>query len=161
VKNTFLEVVSVNPDDEEEDFTACSSAPLCSYASSLASEASTVEPPDDAEEALMSTGQKTTSKLRPCKGKRERHNRFVARLMKQIDSDPANFDFDCIIWPPTLFEDDASKKKAVETLLAHKTMTEEKLLSSGSGADRRGSIALPPTQCTQKASRDRNRRRSV
>jgi hypothetical protein len=77
------------------------------------------------------SGQQAPRRLRPCKGKRERHNRFLNRLMKQIDADPVNFDFDGISWPPTLWEDDFAKKEVIETLEAHKTKVQEMLLSSG------------------------------
>lgn len=105
--------------------------------SQYSSEASTIEPLNMetcgawSSESSTCTEQKIKkARVRPCKGKRARHAKFLIRLMNQIESDPENFDFDGISWPPSLSEDDNTRQKVIAKLEAHKSCVEDRLVST-------------------------------
>jgi hypothetical protein len=105
--------------------------------SRYSSEASTIEPPImetcgawSSESSTCTEENIKKTRVRPCKGKRARHARFLMRLMKQMESDPENFDFDGISWPPSLSEDNNTKQKVIAKLEEHKSCVEDRLLST-------------------------------
>lgn len=59
------------------------------------------------------------NKVRPCKGKRERHSKLLARLCAEIERDPDNFSVDRLKLPPSIVCDEQTISKFVAKLEAH------------------------------------------
>jgi hypothetical protein len=70
---------------------------------------------------------KQKGKPRPCKGKRIRCRKFIARLRKQMESDPKRFNIDDIEWPSMLLDHDIFGIRC--KLLANLSASRDKLLS--------------------------------
>lgn len=56
------------------------------------------------------------AKLRPCKGKRERYKKLIARLQEQIEKDPLNFQLDFDKLPHFVASNEAAKMKVVASV---------------------------------------------
>jgi len=61
-------------------------------------------------------GHDKKRKLRPCKGKRLRFKKFVARLQAQIDSEVEFFDMTEVVWPPSLEANRTRRQQLVQRM---------------------------------------------
>jgi len=65
---------------------------------------STIESKMSSEQATFAENDSTQKKkrTRPCRAKRLRYSRFVAKACTQIEEDPASFDLGSLMFPPSL-----------------------------------------------------------
>jgi len=59
------------------------------------------------------------NKVRPCKGKRERHLKLLARVLAQIDDDPDNFSVDRLKLPPSIVCEESTRTKFMAKVESH------------------------------------------
>jgi len=55
--------------------------------------------------------QRRRNKVRHCKGKRQRHEKILARVMAQIDDDPDSFSLDTLQLPPSIACEESTRAK--------------------------------------------------
>mmetsp|Transcript_40596 Transcript_40596/g.88739 ORF Transcript_40596/g.88739 Transcript_40596/m.88739 type:complete len:307 (-) Transcript_40596:91-1011(-) len=70
---------------------------------------------------------KRKSKPRPCKGKRDRYRKLVARMEDMIEQNPDTLDEDLPELPPSIEANDDLKQKLLTRLQTHAEMVKEKL----------------------------------
>jgi len=56
---------------------------------------------------------------RPCKGKRLRQAKFVARLIAEIREKAVSFNFEEILWPPSLQANERKRQHVIHLLRHH------------------------------------------
>mmetsp|Transcript_28666 Transcript_28666/g.89123 ORF Transcript_28666/g.89123 Transcript_28666/m.89123 type:complete len:387 (-) Transcript_28666:59-1219(-) len=80
---------------------------------------------------------KRKTKLRPCKGKRERYRKLLTRLTYQVEQDPENFSVDKLDLPPSIMANDARKAKLAERmqLLVEQVKATQRAGGSPGGAE--------------------------
>jgi len=72
-------------------------------------------------ETSKSRSKAHRDRTRPCKGKRQRYRKFLARLCEIVDDNPEGFDPDAqIAWPPSLVEDQDGREKVLQVLEARR-----------------------------------------
>jgi len=59
------------------------------------------------------------NKMRPCKGKRDRHLKFLTRLKGMIESDPHSFNIEEVELPPSIATNDVVKAKLLAKVQLH------------------------------------------
>mmetsp|Transcript_75991 Transcript_75991/g.146839 ORF Transcript_75991/g.146839 Transcript_75991/m.146839 type:complete len:285 (-) Transcript_75991:5-859(-) len=59
------------------------------------------------------------NKMRPCKGKRERHQKFLSRLKMMIETNPHSFSLEQVVLPPSIAGNEAVKAKLVAQVRQH------------------------------------------
>lgn len=59
------------------------------------------------------------NKVRPCKGKRERHLKLLARVLAQIDHDPDSFSLDKLKLPPSIVCEESTRAKFIAKVESH------------------------------------------
>jgi len=59
------------------------------------------------------------NKVRPCKGKRERHLKLLARVLAQIDHDPDSFSLDKLKLPPSIICEESNRAKFMAKVESH------------------------------------------
>lgn len=85
-----------------------------------------------------------SKKHRPCKGKRERHQKFMDRVMQEMEQNPCAFDIQSLELPPSLSSNGHLRTRCLAKLQAHL----EHVLSAGS-MERRFSSPMLQKQWTR------------
>jgi hypothetical protein len=97
---------------------------------SIRSDSSQVWSSQDSSNMESTSKRRRRRELRPCKGKRERYNKFFESLTQQIDANPFSFDFGSISWPPSLADDVGSREKTIAKLKTYESSRQKQSLSA-------------------------------
>jgi len=79
------------------------------------------------------------SKVRPCKGQRDRHLKLLERVLAQIDRDPDSFSVDNVKLPPSIISEESTRAKFMAKVESH--LQQVKSGKSCPGTQSRGSAA--------------------
>jgi len=87
---------------------------------------------------------KRKSKLRPCKGKRDRYRKLLTRLQQQVEEDPDGFNAENLDLPPSISSNEAGKAK----LVARMELLASQVKAARAGAASGASSSNRPTPAT-------------
>lgn len=103
------------------------------------------------------------NKMRPCKGKRDRHLKFLTRLKGMIESDPHSFNMEEVELPPSIATNEVVKAKLLAKVQLHTEQVmaglEGGLLDGVADTGGASSTAQPQPAPTVPPSSERRRRR--